>query len=151
MKHSKSSLFLMEMIISIMFFSLASAACIQLFVKAHFLDKDSIAQNNAVVQAQNLAEGFGGCDGDLATMKSLFPSDAITPTDHELFIYFDAEWKYIDAEDAVYCAALSITGERSPGSMLHGHIAVTELDAPDSDPIYTLDLDQYFPERSAAK
>lgn len=38
MKKSRSSLFLIELTISILFFALASAACIQLFVKAHLLD-----------------------------------------------------------------------------------------------------------------
>ena len=36
-KSSRSALFLMELIFSILFFALASAVCVQLFVKAHLL------------------------------------------------------------------------------------------------------------------
>lgn len=60
---SKSSLFLMELIISICFFALASAVCIRLFVQAHFLSRDTITLNRAVSECQNLAEIYCGCDG----------------------------------------------------------------------------------------
>ena len=56
MKHSRSSLFLMELLISLLFFSLASAVCIRLFAKSHLISRDTINQNNAIVQAQHLAE-----------------------------------------------------------------------------------------------
>ena len=46
----------MEMIIAILFFSLASAVCIQLFARSHLLSTQTVNQNHAVVQAQNLAE-----------------------------------------------------------------------------------------------
>lgn len=42
MKHSKSGLFLMELIVAFLFFSLASAICVQLFVKADTINEESI-------------------------------------------------------------------------------------------------------------
>ena len=56
MKSSKSSLFLMEMIIAILFFSLASAVCIQLFVKSHLLGKTTTEENKALLMCQNFSE-----------------------------------------------------------------------------------------------
>ena len=41
---SRSGLLLMEIIIAILFFSLASAICLQLFVKAHNLGQDTQEQ-----------------------------------------------------------------------------------------------------------
>ena len=38
----------MEMIIAILFFSLASAVCIQLFAKSHLLSTQTVNQNHAV-------------------------------------------------------------------------------------------------------
>ncbi len=64
MKHSRSSLFLMELIVAILFFSLASAVCMQLFAKAHTLSKKSINENHAVNEAVSLAETFLACGGD---------------------------------------------------------------------------------------
>ena len=58
MHSSKNSLFLMELILSILFFTLTAAVCLQLFVKAHVLSQDTINLNHAVTQAQNFAEIF---------------------------------------------------------------------------------------------
>ncbi len=45
MKHrnraQSSSLFLLELILAILFFSLASAVCVQFFVKSHLLSRDA--------------------------------------------------------------------------------------------------------------
>lgn len=81
MKSSKSSLFLMELIISILFFSLASAVCIQLFVKAHVLDKHTDEQNHAIVWSQNLAALWQANNGDLNTVNHLIVADFLTVTD----------------------------------------------------------------------
>ena len=60
MKSSKSSLFLMELIIAILFFALASAVCIQLFVKAHLLGKTTTEENKALLMCQNFSEIYLG-------------------------------------------------------------------------------------------
>lgn len=61
----------MELIISILFFALASAVCIQLFVKAHLLGNETMEQNKAIMWCQNLAELFTECDGSLDEIYSL--------------------------------------------------------------------------------
>lgn len=60
MKSSKISLFLMELIIAILFFALASAVCIQLFVKSHLLGNTTIRENHALLMCQNLSEIYLG-------------------------------------------------------------------------------------------
>ena len=54
--NTRSSLFLMELIIAILFFSLASAVCLRMFAKSHQLSTDASAQNQAVNTAANVAE-----------------------------------------------------------------------------------------------
>ena len=68
---SKSGLFLIELILSIFFFIIAMAVCLQLFVKAHTLSQDTIAMNHAILWTQNLAELFLGNDGDFSCVKHL--------------------------------------------------------------------------------
>lgn len=69
----------MEMIIAILFFSLASAVCIQLFAKSHLLSTQTVNQNHAVIQAQNLAESYLALEGDINAMQDLFsPSEQIS-------------------------------------------------------------------------
>ena len=52
MKHrnraKSSSLFLLELVLAILFFSLASAVCVQFFVKSHILSRDAQRLNHAV-------------------------------------------------------------------------------------------------------
>lgn len=60
MKSSKTSLFLMELIIAILFFSISSAVCIQLFVKSHLLDQKTQEENRLLITCQNLNEIYLG-------------------------------------------------------------------------------------------
>ena len=40
----RSSLFLLELIIAILFFSLTSAVCVQIFVRAHLISRQKIGR-----------------------------------------------------------------------------------------------------------
>ena len=55
MRRSKSGLFLMEIMFAILFFSVASAVCLQLFAKAHTLSRDAIILDEAVTLCQSAA------------------------------------------------------------------------------------------------
>lgn len=66
MHSSKSSAFLMELILSILFFSIASAVCIQLFAKAHLLDQKTGFQNQAVIWSESLSSLWQAADGSLS-------------------------------------------------------------------------------------
>lgn len=61
---SRSSLFLVELIITIFFFSLAGTVCVRLFLYAHKISSDSKVLTKAVSIAQNAAESFLAADGD---------------------------------------------------------------------------------------
>lgn len=54
-RHSKTSLFLMELILSILLFSLCSAICVQLFVRAHRKEQNAIFLNWAVLACDSAA------------------------------------------------------------------------------------------------
>lgn len=74
---SKTGLFLMELIIAILFFSVSGAICVQLFVQSHMTSKNSVELNHAVEWCQNVAESFYGCDGDPKEMIKLFENSYI--------------------------------------------------------------------------
>ena len=83
--HSKSSLFLIELIISLCFFSLASVVCVRLFVYAHKVSTESRRETLAIQMSQNAAECFIAADGDEEEFRRLFamtlpqdPADIIT-------------------------------------------------------------------------
>ena len=58
MKHSKTSLFLMEFIVGILFFSIALALCVQLFVKAKTINEESVQKSRAQLIAGYIIENY---------------------------------------------------------------------------------------------
>lgn len=56
MKHSKTGLFLIELILGILFFALTSAICIQIFVKANTFNNESIQKDHAMRIASYIIE-----------------------------------------------------------------------------------------------
>ncbi|MBQ8596847.1 MAG: hypothetical protein IJ409_03575 [Lachnospiraceae bacterium] len=74
---SKTGLFLMELIIAILFFSVSGAICVQLFVQSHITSKDSVELNHAVEWCQNVAEAFYGCEGNPEEMMALFENSYV--------------------------------------------------------------------------
>lgn len=106
---SKSSLFLMELILAIFFFSLASAVCIQLFTKAHLLGMDTTNKNHSVMWAQNIAEAYTGSNADFTTTVSALNA---TPLNTRSFcLYFDSNWNQTSSEKAVFVASVLIKSE----------------------------------------
>ncbi len=140
MKHSKSSLFLMELIIALLFFSLASTVCIRLFVNAHYLSGQTVNQNYAVNYAQNMAEAFMGCDGDLSAMQSIFSGSQLSQDGSSLALVQNG-----------YRILLECSGTVSPGSTVSADISVYRADAipPASavgyESLYTLHVNLYIP------
>lgn len=112
--HSKTSLFLMEIIIAILFFSLASAVCLRLFAAAHIMSEQDKNLNNAILWSQNLSESFYGSDGHLLMIKNLYPTAYLaeeeTESDGTIILFFDQDWYPIDSSlsGAAYEAMLII-------------------------------------------
>ena len=89
MARSKSGLFLMELIIAICFFAIASAICVQLFAYAHNLSQRSKGIQMAVINAQSVAEGFVGLGGDIDSLASLWQ---VTADEGRFIVWFDDNW-----------------------------------------------------------
>lgn len=74
---SSSSLFLMELIIAIMLFCLASSICILAFVNSHLMHTSSTLSNKAVTLVQNTAESIRGGDTTdeiINNLEKMYPS-----------------------------------------------------------------------------
>jgi len=67
----KSSLFLLELILAILFFSIASAVCVQLFVKSHLLSKQAEILSIAVNECSDAAEIIYSADTKTEMQKRL--------------------------------------------------------------------------------
>ena len=111
MRKSKSSLFLMELIIVIFFFALTSAVCLQVFVKAHETSRDTKNINYAVLWADNASELFYeyGTDTDsiVETVNESFDlgndyNIDLSFSEDSDYIYMDYSFYYVPTSETVY-------------------------------------------------
>lgn len=109
MRNSRASLFLMELMISILFFSLSSAVCIQLFVKAHTINTDTENKSNATLIAQDISELFHHVNGDREQLLSYY--NKYEAKGNEVFLYFTENSNSSSKEGARYVASLSFEQE----------------------------------------
>ncbi|MCR5404378.1 MAG: hypothetical protein K6E91_11260 [Butyrivibrio sp.] len=114
---SKLSLFLMELIMVIFFFSLSAAVCVRLFTSAHLLSENARNMTNAAMWSQNLGEVFTGKKGDVREISALYPDAFLTENDPEnakkggsIVLFFDNDWEIVDDKlsDASYEAILEV-------------------------------------------
>ena len=106
---SKSGLFLMELIMSILFFTLATTVCIQMFVKSHTLSEESVTLNHAVIICQSLADSFYGYDSDMNQIAGSYENAKYNESEHEICLYYD--------ENFVSEETSSTTGFKVTGSL----------------------------------
>lgn len=133
--HSRSSLFLIELIIAIGFFSLGAAVCAQAFAKAHAL----------TVQAQDLSFASTACSsaasvtrytgGSLNGMREYFPTAFADSGD--IAVCYDGDLAPCGPEDAAYTLRVSPGGNDGADNVRSAHI---RMDAAGGDTIYALDL-----------
>lgn len=124
-----SSLFLLEFILAILFFSVASAFCVQIFVKSHLISKDAQDLNFAVTEVSNAVEQISP-DSDV-------PSDVI--------VYYDEAYKQCEKDRAAYQLS---THFQKNGMLLS--IDITMKTIPDEHTIYTLNTVKHQQRRVGA-
>lgn len=144
MKSSRTSLFLMELIISILFFSLAGAACIQFFVKAHLLNLQAKEQNKAASWSQNLAELWTASDADMPWITEQLtvcfdaPKDTLLLSADEktLRLFFDSDWQLCHEADAAYFLTFTNNGYNEETLLLNAEVTLQKS----SEIFYSLSL-----------
>lgn len=118
---SKSSLFLLEMMISVLFFAIAAAVCIQVFIKAHQLSR----------QAENLNMAAGIASGAAEFLAS--------GQEEEMAAYYDKDWMSCSRDEAEYI--LNVDTKKENGCV-SGQIRITDKDGAG---IYELATGRYIP------
>lgn len=153
---SHSNMFLTEMIITILFFSLASSVCLRMFAKSHQLREDTKNLNMAINQTNNAAELLKHAISSEKTAgrtREPFPSCILkeyplADSDDEMVrIYYNKNWKPCRDKNSVYCMELTQTKE---DELLVYKIEV--LNRKDKEErIYSLDLKLHQPDRTASE
>lgn len=150
-----SSLFLLEFILAILFFSIASAVCLQLFTKAHTFSRDAQKLHLAVGECGNAAELFRAC-GSVEEAKALIAEQyplALASSEEDLVtLCFDGDMLPCAASQAVNLLLIRFSQD---GRMLNAEIQMMNANAfHDSEdlsanqaPIYKLTVRHYIPRR----
>lgn len=116
--HSRNSLFLMEMIISLLFLSLMCSACIQIFAQAYFARKEARNLNHMQELIITSGEILEGTDGSVEAFCRLLPDGIIS--ENTITYYFDQNWEIcIEKEaDFVFSIELFKTDKKKTGTLL---------------------------------
>lgn len=147
--NNTSSLFLLELILAVLFFSVASALCIQIFTKAHLMSQDARDLNFAVNEVSSMAEQIsaGTLHSDTAASSDDTASDPSTqmPDDslQDAAAYYDSSYASCKKADAVYVLTVHYEPE---DTLLKAHISMDTV--ADNRNIYTLDVTKHRQRRA---
>ena len=111
---SASGMFLIELLLAILIFSIASAICLQVFVTAHQISNESNNINRAVIVAQNGAECFKAAGGDLSETARLLGGN-VAGGGSVIELYYDASWKPAEPHDFEYILEIKEITDRGGG------------------------------------
>lgn len=123
--NNTSSLFLLELILAVLVFSVASALCIQIFTKAHLMSQDARDLNFAVNEVSSMAEQM--------------PDDSL----QDAAAYYDSSYASCEKADAVYVLTVHYEPE---DTLLKAHISMDTV--ADNRNIYTLDVTKHRQRRA---
>lgn len=147
--NNTSSLFLLELILAVLFFSVASALCIQIFTKAHLMSQDARDLNFAVYEVSSMAEQIsaGTLHSDTAASSDDTASDPSTqmPDDslQDAAAYYDSSYASCEKANAVYVLTVHYEPE---DTLLKAHISMDTV--ADNRNIYTLDVTKHRQRRA---
>lgn len=107
-KALSSGMFLLEFIFSLLFFSLASAIFVQIFVHAYTMNQKA-KQNDAISTEITNLSAFMHTADSLEDINLLLQDcyKSLTPVGDTFEVYFDKEWKE-SATDTVYSMLISL-------------------------------------------
>jgi hypothetical protein len=141
--HSASSIFLMEIIINILLFSVLLTISLQVIIKAHTLTEDTAQLHRAVTACANIASCFESGDGTLDSILTYYTMGS--STGDRLLIYFDAAFTACKKSDAVYVVSVGYAGDSSTEAWGSHLTEITISCSGDNGTIYSVNACHYEP------
>lgn len=141
---SKYSLFLMELIIVIFFFTIASAVCVQLYAEAHILSTSTRDLNNAITRVEGAAEVIKSSPINPEEALLLAYDNAII-TDKQLQVGYTKDWETVLLNEAVYILTIDWQTQDQMLSATIRMEKVTNGADSDNQTIYRLDVVKHIP------
>ena len=115
--HSKNSLFLLEMILSLLFLALACSACVQVFAAAYTNRLRARQLNHIQELTTTVGEILEGWDPNSKTLSQLLDEEDIHS--HQLTRYYDSDWNVCEKDEAQFVMTLDfqITSTQKEGKL----------------------------------
>lgn len=136
-RSQKSSLFLLEIMLNLLFFVILVTICLHLFLKAHHLSKDTTLLHRAVTVCTSVAEVCQSSLGETDIFQTIYP-EALFLND-TILIYFDSNFTACSEFESIYRVFLSENKET-------GSITIRFLRKNDTNVIYELEASSYVPQ-----
>jgi len=105
----RSTIFLMELIIVILFFCLAGTLCIQLFVKAHLMSNRSRELTISVNEVSSAAALLENTQDAKSLLQKQYPF--AKEEDGSFIVYYTKEWNVCTADEAIYSMDVRLNNE----------------------------------------
>lgn len=143
-----SSLFLIELILAILFFSIASAVCVRFFVSSHLLGRRSDALTQAVNECSSVAEICRTSDSltdTIALLEQEYPLAVLTETTAtraRVQLYFDQDFSACRESLHHYELELTLSEEDFLLS-----VKMVFTDSSDDSVVYELETLHHVPRR----
>lgn len=99
-ERTKSSIFLMEIIINLLLFSILCVCSLQFFMKAYQLTEKTTTLRHAVTACSNIASIYESGNGDTDIIYDTYPY--ALHVNEQILIYLDKEYNECDPEHGVY-------------------------------------------------
>ena len=138
-KYSKNSIFLFEIIINLLLFSILVTIGLSFFIKTHNLTQKTCRLHHALTWCSNVASIYEVGDGSLYTLSEHF-AYAGSISDDKLILYLDEEFNETDNENYSYYVMISLNRDSSNSNLTKADITFY---ADDADVIYTITACNY--------
>lgn len=135
---SKTSLFLMELILTILMFSICGAICMKLFAASDMLSRKTRELNASVACAQGFVEVMRGTDGSIEEILDMYPG-AIKGGEDFFEVFYDKDFKECDFSQAAYVSDIVLT---PMGAVQNIDVKIVRLS--DYEEIYSLSATKYM-------
>ena len=143
-QRSKSTGLLIEIIVSILVFSISCAILLQIFFSAKKSSASAYESAQALSCAQSLADQFR-VEGSMALALQSAPDGAVLEEEPDRYLFFfDESFSPCPEAQSVYRAAVAVRARQFPGGDLH--IAEISVYAKAEEPLCSLEAKKYLPE-----
>ena len=107
---SKTSLFLIELILMVLFFSLSAAICMRVFADAQVTSRNSKNLSNAALKVQSAAECYKATGGDFAEISELLGAKE---EDGKIILSYASDWSVTAQPNPEFLLVMEDMGDRA--------------------------------------